>query len=57
MTTLTKEEWIARASSHYVERAGVSTSDAANFAATLHEDFSDDEPESAVDEDLTYWSE
>lgn len=55
MTTLTKEEWISRASSHYVSRAGVSTTDAADFAATLYEDFSDDEPESAVDEDLTYW--
>jgi hypothetical protein len=53
---MTKEEWITRATTRYVDRAGVSTPQARDFALALWEDREeDDTPEEAVDEDLSRW--
>ena len=56
MTTLTKDEWIARAVKRYIDRAAVTEEDARSMAESLYEDLLPDEvPEDAVDEDMTYW--
>ena len=53
---MTKEEWIAKAQARYMERAALDNVTAEVCANAIYDDYQDDEPEDAVDEDLTYWT-